>query len=141
VAFRQSEVALSRLVPSFNTNHYSYAVTQLQSGVLHPDLHMAFMQHMCDEAPDVVTTILTQLSIKASLKEWGKDAEKAVFDEMKQLHFRKTFMPKHLIKLTKEQKARVLEAHLFLKQKSDGTIKERAFAGGNNSGTAFQRQM
>ena len=45
---------------------------------------------MCDEAPDMVATILTQLRMKAGLKEWGEDAEKAVFDEMKQLHFRKT---------------------------------------------------
>ena len=43
---------------------------------------MQFLQHMCDEAPDVVAAILTQLSMKAGLKEWGKDAEKAVFDEM-----------------------------------------------------------
>ena len=120
-----------RLVPSFKGNHYSYAVTQLQQGILHPDLHMSFLQHMCDEAPDVVAAILTQLSMKAGLKEWGKDAEKAVFDEMKQLHFRKTFVPKHWHQLTKEQRAQVLEVHLFLKQKSDGMIKGRAVAGGN----------
>jgi hypothetical protein len=54
-----------------------------------------------------------------------------VFDEMKQLHFRKIFVPKHWHLLTKEQKAQVLEAHLFLEQKSDGTIKGRAVASGN----------
>ena len=123
--------APSRLVPSLKGNRYSYAVTQLQEGILHPDLHMQFLQHMCDEAPDVVAAILTQLSMKAGLREWGKDAEKAVFDEMKQLHVRRTFVPKHWHQLKKEQRARVLEAHLFLKQKTDGTIKGRAVAGGN----------
>ena len=91
----------SLLVPSFKGNCYSYAVTQLQSGVLHSDLHMVFMQHMCDEALDVVATILTQLSMKADLKKWGRDAEKAGFDEMKQLHFHKTFVLKHWHKLAK----------------------------------------
>ena len=33
--------APSRLVPSFKGNRYSYAVTQLQDGILHPDLHMS----------------------------------------------------------------------------------------------------
>ena len=51
---------------------------------------------MCDEAPDVVAAILTQLSMKAGLREWGKDAEKAVFDEMKQLHRSKDFCAKAL---------------------------------------------
>ena len=54
-----------------------------------------------------------------------------MFDEMKQLHVRRTFVPKHWHQLKKEQRARVLEVHLFLKQKTDGTIKGRAVAGGN----------
>ena len=107
------------------------ATQRAEQGILHPDLHMSFLQHMCDEAPDVVAAILTQLSMKAGLKEWGKDAKKAVFDEMRQLHVRKTFVPKHWHQLSKEQRACVLEAHLFLKQISDGTIKGRAVAGGN----------
>jgi hypothetical protein len=37
--------------------------------------------------PDVVAAIITQLSLKAGLKVWGKDAHKAVHSEMKQLHF------------------------------------------------------
>jgi hypothetical protein len=101
----QVQFVPSPLVPSFKGNHCSYEVNQLQTGILHPDLHMAFMQHMCDEAPDVVAMILTQLSMKAGLKEWAKDAEKVVFNEMKQLHFHKTFVPKHWHSLTKEQKA------------------------------------
>jgi hypothetical protein len=86
---------------------------------------------MIEQAPDAVGTILTQLSIKAGLKEWGEDAEKAVHDEMKQLQFQKTFVPKHWHQLTKEQKSHVLESHLFLKQKKDVTVKGRAVAGGN----------
>jgi hypothetical protein len=54
-----------------------------------------------------------------------------VFDEMKQLHFCMTFVPKHWHSLTKEQKSQVLEAHLYIKQKSDGTINGRAIKGGS----------
>jgi hypothetical protein len=45
--------------------------------------------------PDVVAAIITQLSLKAGLKEWGEEAFTAAQSEMKQLHFRKTFNPKH----------------------------------------------
>ena len=82
-------------IPSMKGNRYSYACQALPGGALHPDLHMVFLQHMIEEVPDTVGAILTQFSMKAGLKEWGKDAEKAVYDEMKQLHFRNTFVPKH----------------------------------------------
>jgi hypothetical protein len=129
-----------QLVPSFKGNCCSYTVTQLQSGVLYPGLYMVFMQHMSDEAHDVVVIILTQLSMKVDLKEWGEDAKKAVFDEMKRLRFQKTSGPKHWNKLTKEQKAWALEAHLFLKQKLDGMIKGRAVIGGNKQQDYFWKE-
>ena len=127
----RTRAATTNYVPTMKGNRYAYAVTQLEAGALHPDLHMAFLQHMCDEAPDAVGAILTQLSMKAGLKEWGGDAEKAVTAEMKQLHFRNTFEPLHWHDITAEDKAKVLESHLFLKKKSNGTIKGRAVAGGN----------
>jgi hypothetical protein len=45
--------------------------------------------------PDVVASIMTQLSVKAGLKEWGGEGFTAAQSEMKQLHFRNTFKPKH----------------------------------------------
>jgi hypothetical protein len=44
--------------------------------------------------PDIVAAIMTQLSLKAGLKEWG-EAFMAAQSEMKQLHFRNTFKPNH----------------------------------------------
>jgi hypothetical protein len=122
-----------RLVPSFKGNHYSYAVTQLQSRVLHPDLHMRFMQHMCDEAPDVVADILTQLSMKAGLK--------AVFDEMKQLHFRKTFLSKHWNKLTKSRRPEFWKRISFLSRNQTGQSREGQSMEEINSGTTFRRKL
>jgi hypothetical protein len=82
-------------------------------------------------SPTVVATIMTQLSMRAGLKAWGEPAKQAVKDEMSQLHFRDTFRPRHWKDLTKEEKARLLESHLFLKKKRCGKIKGRTVAGGN----------
>jgi hypothetical protein len=51
--------------------------------------------------------------------------------EMKQLHFRNTFKPKHWRELSRVQQQTVLDSHIFLKQKRDGKIKGRTVAGGN----------
>jgi hypothetical protein len=66
------------------------------------------------------------------LKEWGDEAFTAAHSEMKQLHFRNTFKPKHWRELSQFQRQTVLEFHMFLKQKRDGKIKGRTVAGGNN---------
>jgi hypothetical protein len=50
---------------------------------------------------------------------------------MKQLHFRNTFRPKHWSQLSKTQRQMVLESHMFLKEKRDGSLKGRTVAGGN----------
>jgi hypothetical protein len=67
--------------------------------------------------PDVVVHIMTQLSLKSGLKQWGDKAYVAVTSEMKQLHFRNTFKPKHWSELSKTQCQTVLESHMFLKEK------------------------
>ena len=74
---------------------------------------------------------MTQMSLKAGLKAWGDKAGQAAYNEMKQLHFRDTFRPVHWKDLTEEQRTRILESHLFLKLKRDGSVKGRTVAGGN----------
>ena len=132
-------------VPSFTGSKYAVAVQflefqesvnkaleEMESGeVCHPDAHLSFFQSMCEEEPDVVQAIMTQMSLKAGLKAWGEKAEKAAYGEMKQLHFRDTFRPVHWKDLSAEQRSRILESHLFLKEKRDGTVKGRTVAGGN----------
>ena len=51
--------------------------------------------------------------------------------EMKQLHLRKTFEPRHHHELSAKGKSEILQSHMFLKLKRDGKIKGRAVAGGN----------
>jgi hypothetical protein len=82
--------------PSLTGSNYAYAVTQLEiQGVLNPDSHMFVQEDFYQAEPDVVEAIMTQLSLKASLEEWGEEAFMAAQYEMKQLHFRNTFKPKH----------------------------------------------
>jgi hypothetical protein len=118
--------------PSMTGSKYSYTVNQLESqGVLNPDAHMFVQDDFYQAEPDVVAAIMTQLSLKAGLKEWGKKGIKAAHSDMKQLHIRKTFKPKHWRELRKAQRQTVLESHMFLKLKRDGKIKGRTVTGGN----------
>jgi hypothetical protein len=55
----------------------------------------------------------------------------AAQSDMKQLHLRNTFKPKHWRELSQVQQQTVLESHMFLKQKRDRKIKGRTVAGGN----------
>ena len=77
----------SRIIPSMTGSKYAYAVTQLESqGVLNPDAHMFVQEDFYQAEPDVVAAIMTQLSLKVGLKEWGDKAFTAAHSEMKQLH-------------------------------------------------------
>jgi hypothetical protein len=75
--------------------------------------------------------IMAQLSMKAAIKKWGQEDEYAITQEMKQLHWHDSYMPKHWHGLTKKQKEQILESHIFVEQKRDGLIKARKVIGGN----------
>ena len=68
------------------------------------------------DEPDVVKAILTQLtmksltqmSMKAGWKKWGKKADKAIYKEMAQLHHRNTFKPLHRNHMTANQNSEIL---------------------------------
>jgi len=113
-------------------NKYSYAVAQIAKyKALHPDAHTFFQHDFYQAEPDVVASVMMQLSLKAGLREWGDRGYEAAHAEMKQLHMRNTFVPKHYEELTDVQKMTILESHMFLKEKRDGKIKGRTVAGGN----------
>jgi hypothetical protein len=80
---------------------------------------------------DTVGMIMAQLSMKASIKKWGAEAEYVINKEMKQLHWQDSYKPTHWHGLTKKQKKQVLESHIFVKQKRDGKIKARKVISGN----------
>ncbi len=77
--------ATEKLAPSMSGKSYAY--TQL--GLL-------FMQDRCNKyLSKVVEMVMTQLSLKAALKQWGKDAKVAVEAKAKQLNWRNSFKPVH----------------------------------------------
>jgi hypothetical protein len=118
--------------PSLAGSNYSYAVMQLESqGVLNHDSHMCVQEDFYQAELDGMAAIMTQQSLKSGLKEWGEEAFTAAQSEMKQLHFRNTFNPKHWRELSQVKRQTVLESHMFLKKKWDGKIKGRTVAGGN----------
>jgi hypothetical protein len=104
--------------PSIRGKLYNYSATQLEQSKFEYD-------------PRVIKMIFTQLSLKAAIKAWGKDATNAAKAEMKQLHWQNSFMPKLWSELSPEQKEKVLESHIFITQKRTGEIKGRTVAGGN----------
>jgi len=65
---------------------HDYAAAQVELGMLHPDAHMFTQDDFYQAEPDVVTVIMTQLSLKARLKTWGDRGCEAAHKEMKQLH-------------------------------------------------------
>jgi hypothetical protein len=77
--------------------------------------------------------VMTQLSLKAALKQWGKDAKVVVEAEAKakQLHWRNSFKPVHWKEVNKEKQKQILELHIFVKKKRSGQIKAHKVAGGN----------
>lgn len=127
----RTKTKTSSYIPSMTGKRYATALTMLESGTMVPDQHYDFFNQMQKDSPEVVAEVMTQLSLKAGLKAWGKDAKKAVYTEMKQLHIRNTFRPRHWNELSQQQKDKLLESHLFLKKKRCGVIKGRTVAGGN----------
>jgi hypothetical protein len=122
-------ISLTFNTPGLQGKTYS---THLQ--LLHPDTHLSFLTHEAFTTPtdpQVLATIMTQLSFKAGLKAWGNRAPESVHSDMKQLHFRDTFEPKHLMDLNETQRRSVLESHMFFKEKRDCKIKGQTIAGGN----------
>jgi hypothetical protein len=125
----RAKTPAQRYQPTMTGKSYNYTTTVLVPTV-HPDQHVYSRQDP-PISVQMVGAIMTQLSMKAGIKQWGKAARDACKAEMYQLHMRETFEPLAWEDLSTEQKKQTLESHLFLKMKRDGTIKGRTAAGGN----------
>jgi hypothetical protein len=79
----------------------------------------------------VVEMVMTQLSLKAALKQWGEDAKVAVEAKAKQLHWRNSFKPVHWKDVDKERRKQIFESHVLMKKKRTSQIKACKVAGGN----------
>ena len=117
-------------------------IQMLDQGVLNPDAHMFAQQDFYQSEPDFVADIMTQISLKVGLREWGYKSQTSATLEMKQLPFRKTFTPMNWKQINHDQCLKVLNLHMYLKKKLlDGKIKGQTVAGEKNNDYIFQRRM
>ena len=80
-------------VPNMQGNKYQVALAQITTSLRTSDRSMAFAQmsvklmskgiHQC---ADIIGMVMAQVSLKAALKKWGKEAVESVRKE-KQLHW------------------------------------------------------
>ena len=129
--------APSNYNPSFKGSKYGYAMTQiLEMDGNTVEESVAFMQAELSEAgehhrPDVIGIIMAQLSLKAAEREFGViRTDKACRAEVKQLHMRNTFVPKHWDELTPKQQGNILESFIFVEEKKSGADKGRLVVNG-----------
>ncbi len=88
-------VALTQIVASLQGSKNTLSMAQMSVKLMLPGVH---------RKADTVGMIMAQLSMKATIKKWGVEAEYAITKEMKQLHWRDLYKPKHWHGLTKKQK-------------------------------------
>ena len=127
-------------IPSWTGKKYSYAMAVIMEK-LHgktADQAMQFMGHELRQAddheikwPEVTGMCMVQLSLKAADAKFGTvRTKKAALAEVKQIHMRNTFVPRHWSELTAKQKKEVLEAFMFVEQKKSGDDKGRLVING-----------
>ena len=99
---------------------------EVKSGHVFATVHLdACMQREhgpdCDQAIHCATM---QSSMKKGIKQFGERAIQGIHIKLSQLHLCDSFQPINHKNLTKEQHNKVLESHLFLKEKRIKELKE-----------------
>jgi hypothetical protein len=113
--------ATEKYAPSMSGKSYAYT-----------QLGLSFLQDTCYKySSKDVEMVMTQLSLKAALKQWGEDAKEAVEAEAKQHYWRNSFKPVQWKDVNKEKWKQILKLHVFVKKKRTGQIKACKVAGGN----------
>jgi hypothetical protein len=125
-----------KYVPTLKGNKYAVALTQVtkslkksKHGLAMAQMSVKLMSQEEHRRADIVGKVMAQLAMKAAIKKWGEKARFAISKEMKQLHWRNSYVPKHYYTLTKKQKDQLLESHIFVEEKRDSTIKARKVIG------------
>ncbi len=125
-------------VPSRQSNKYQVALAKITTSLRMSETSMAFAQMSVKlmskgihQRTDIVGMVMAQVSLKAALKKWGREAEESVGKEVKQLLWQNSFTPMHWKSLTAEQRMKVLESHIIVERKRDGLLKAWQVAGGN----------
>ena len=78
----------------------------------------------------VLEKAFTQYTLSKAEKKFGKKGFDTGFKEFDQLHKKSVLQPKKVSELSEEEKKKVLESLIFIKEKRDGTLKGRTCANG-----------
>jgi len=107
---------VSRLIPSFEGKSYGTTMVQvsgemvgmtLSQSIKHMELELEAMEPHDGDRRALKGVLLANLSLKQSIKLFGKEKTMAsATAEMQQIHWRKSFFPKHYRELTPKQKSR-----------------------------------
>jgi hypothetical protein len=81
-----------------------------------------------------------QYSLKKGLKIFGEKGEDAVTREFTQMHMLNVYSPLSASSLSSEDKKKALSSLIFLKEKSDGTIKARKCADGSKQREHYAKE-
>ncbi len=91
-----------KYVPKMKGNKYAVAMTQIAESLKYIKHDMAMAQMSVKlispgvhRRADIIGMIMAQLSMKAAIKKWGDQAKFAISKEMKQLHWRNLYKPRH----------------------------------------------
>ena len=108
-------------IPNYKGTKYNVALTQVtkslqgsKNATSLAQMSIKLMSKGVHHKADTIGAIMAQLSMKAAIKKWGGDAELAITNEMKQLHWRNSYQPKHWNELSKTQKDQILKSHIFV---------------------------
>ncbi len=88
-------VTMTPIAALLKDSKHAMAMVQMSVKLMSPDVH---------RRADIVGMIMAQLSMKAAIKKWGDQAKFAISKEMKQLHWRNSYKPRHWNALTKKSK-------------------------------------
>ena len=94
--------APEKYIPSMKGKKYAVALSQIaeclkdtKNGMAMAQMSVKLMSPGVHRKADIVGMIMAQLSMKAAIKKWGERARYAISKEMKQLHWRNSYKPKH----------------------------------------------
>jgi hypothetical protein len=83
-----------KYVPNMQGNMYQVALAQITTSLGTSDAPMALakmsvklMSKWIHQRANIIEMVMAQVSLKAALKKWGKEAEESVGKEMKQLYW------------------------------------------------------
>ncbi len=113
---------MTQIAASLEKSKHAMAMAQMSVKLMSPGEH---------RWADLVGMVMAQLSMKAAIKKWGEQVKFAISKEMKQLYWHNSYKPRHWHVLTKKQKEQILESHIFIEEKRNGTIKARKVIGCN----------